>query len=157
MQIQNGRLDGVQDIHTDHEYEYAGFWVRLGAYIVDAIVFAIICGLIAWILSQFVNVPIINEKGTGLFDLVNLIITPIVAIVMWIKLGATPGKILFNLQVLDEKTGSKLTTRQAILRYIGYIPSAIILLLGFIWVAWDKKKQGWHDKIAKTVVVKVLS
>jgi uncharacterized RDD family membrane protein YckC len=39
-------------------------------------------------------------------------------------------------------------------RYVGYIISTIPLCLGFLWVGFDSKKQGWHDKIAGTVVVR---
>lgn len=75
----------------------------------------------------------------------------------WVKFAGTPGKRLLKLKVLDEATGNQLTLGQAILRYIGYIPSAIVFGLGYLWVIWDGKKQGWHDKIAKTVVVKEIN
>lgn len=68
--------------------------------------------------------------------------------------GATPGKMLLGLKVLDAKTGNLLTIGQALLRYAGYILSSLIFCLGYIWVGFDKKKQGWHDKMAKTVVVR---
>ncbi|MFW2124742.1 RDD family protein, partial [Acinetobacter ursingii] len=45
---------------------------------------------------------------------------------------------------------------QGIIRYIGYIPATLVLFIGLIWVAFDSKKQGWHDKMAKTVVVREL-
>jgi hypothetical protein len=40
-----------------------------------------------------------------------------------------------------------------VLRYVGYLVSAIVVSLGFIWILFDSKRQGWHDKIAKTYVV----
>jgi uncharacterized RDD family membrane protein YckC len=43
----------------------------------------------------------------------------------------------------------------AFLRWVGYIISAVVLYLGFVWIAFDAKKQGWHDKIAGTVVIRV--
>ncbi|EKF82833.1 hypothetical protein MCRH_1828 [Moraxella catarrhalis RH4] len=70
------------------------------------------------------------------------------------KKGATPGKMLFGLQVRDAKTGQFISVPRALLRYFSYLISSVILCLGLIWVGFDKKKQGWHDKIAKTVVVK---
>jgi uncharacterized RDD family membrane protein YckC len=42
---------------------------------------------------------------------------------------------------------------QYIIRYLGYYVSIFALGLGFLWVAWDDKKQGWHDKMAGTVVI----
>ena len=77
-------------------------------------------------------------------------------IVCWVKFAGTPGKRLLRLKVLDEKSGENLTVGQAILRYIGYFPSTLVFFLGFIWIAFDSKKQGWHDKIAKSVVVREL-
>lgn len=91
------------------------------------------------------------------FDiLVNYIFPFFYTILFWLYLGGTPGKRLMRLKVLDEKTGNKLTLGQSIIRYIGYIPSTLVLLLGFIWIAFDAKKQGWHDKMAKSVVVREL-
>jgi len=57
------------------------------------------------------------------------------------------------MKIVDAKTGLRPTLLQFIIRYIGYIPSALIFLLGLIWVVWDKKKQAWHDKMAGTVVI----
>ena len=58
-----------------------------------------------------------------------------------------------KLAVVDAKTGSKLTLQQSIIRYIGYIISALPLFLGYLWVAFDPKKQALHDKLAGTVVI----
>ena len=49
---------------------------------------------------------------------------------------------------------TKVTSEQNIGRYFAYIPAMLIFMLGIFWIAWDKKKQGWHDKLAKTVVVR---
>jgi uncharacterized RDD family membrane protein YckC len=56
--------------------------------------------------------------------------------------------------IVDAKTGRKPTMRQWIIRYLGYIVSLLPLGLGYYWVGWDKRKQGWHDKMANTVVVR---
>ncbi len=89
-------------------------------------------------------------------DWLGQIIGAVFYIVCWVKFAGTPGKRLLRLKVLDEKTGENLTVGQAILRYIGYFPSTLVFFLGFIWIAFDSKKQGWHDKIAKSVVVREL-
>ncbi|HLA48407.1 MAG TPA: RDD family protein, partial [Nitrospinota bacterium] len=52
---------------------------------------------------------------------------------------------------------SMMTYKKAFIRYIGYIISEIPLFLGFLWIVFDKDKQGWHDKIAGTFVVKQLT
>lgn len=65
--------------------------------------------------------------------------------------GQTPGKMLFRIRVV-RLDGEPMTPGIAFLRWAGYHLSSI-LLLGFLWVAVDPRKQGWHDKIAGTVVV----
>ena len=72
----------------------------------------------------------------------------------WIYKSATPGKMITKLVIVDAKTGGKPTTGQFLLRYLGYYVSTVPLGLGLIWVAFDQRKQGWHDKIAGTLVVR---
>ncbi|HLY13766.1 MAG TPA: RDD family protein [Candidatus Limnocylindrales bacterium] len=72
----------------------------------------------------------------------------------WSKRGATPGQQLLGVQVRDERTGARISLKRALLRYFGYVVSIWIVYIGFIWVAFDSRKQGWHDKIAGTVAVR---
>lgn len=72
----------------------------------------------------------------------------------WRLWQATPGKALLSLRVVDADTGKTLSVGQAAARYVCYILSMLPAGLGFIWVAFDRRKQGWHDKIAQTVVVR---
>jgi len=71
----------------------------------------------------------------------------------WRRWAATPGKMLLRMKVVDAATEQPLTDRQIILRLIGYVVSTIPLLLGFFWISFAKRRQGWHDKIADTVVI----
>ena len=92
----------------------------------------------------------------GPVDLLVQYIFPAVAIIIfWLTRQATPGKMVIGAKVVDAATLGKLGVGQAILRYLGYYVSMIPLLLGLIWVGIDAKKQGWHDKIAGTLVIKV--
>ena len=59
-----------------------------------------------------------------------------------------------NARAEDAKTGGKPSTGQFIGRYLCYYLSSLLLGLGFIWVAFDSRKQGWHDKLAGTLVVR---
>ena len=68
--------------------------------------------------------------------------------------GQTVGKRILGLRVVTA-AGEPLKARQAFLRWVGYLVSAAFFYLGFIWVAFDGRKQGWHDKIAGTLVVRV--
>ena len=59
-----------------------------------------------------------------------------------------------HLTIVDEKTGGRPSVSQFVIRYLGYYISTIPLFLGLIWVGIDKRKQGWHDKLAGTVVIR---
>lgn len=90
----------------------------------------------------------------GIFDaFINYLLPLAVTVFFWLRYFATPGKMLFGCQVVDATTGGRLSLGQSLLRYICYLVSALPLGLGFFWVAWDKRKQGFHDKLAKTIVV----
>jgi uncharacterized RDD family membrane protein YckC len=86
--------------------------------------------------------------------LVNGVLPAVAVIVFWIYRQATPGKMAIGAKIVDEKTGGKPSTGQLIGRYFAYYVSTIPLLLGLIWVGIDARKQGWHDKLAGTLVVR---
>jgi uncharacterized RDD family membrane protein YckC len=69
--------------------------------------------------------------------------------------GATLGRRLVGIRVVDADTGEPLKPGQALIRYVGYIISGLPIFIGFIWAAFDSRKQGWMDKLAGTQVVKV--
>lgn len=72
----------------------------------------------------------------------------------WFRYSTTPGKMLFRLQILDEKTGERMSDRQAVKRFLGYFLSALPLTLGFVWIVFDKRRRGFHDMFAGTIVVR---
>ncbi len=137
------------------QYEYAGFWIRTGASIIDSLITAFVLFPIIYVfygdLNRMQEMPNISFEV-----LVQYLLPLLYSVLFWIYMGGTPGKRLFRLKVLDAATGHNLTLGQAIIRYLGYIPSTLVLLMGFFWVAFDAKKQGWHDKMAQTVVVREL-
>lgn len=91
----------------------------------------------------------------GFWDvMLNYILPAIAVIVFWIYKSATPGKMATKLMIVDAETGGRPSTSQFIGRYLGYYISMIPLFLGIIWVGFDKRKQGWHDKLAGTVVIR---
>ena len=140
------------------QMQYAGFWVRTGAEMVDNLLVLVI---VAPLLIAFYgwDYYLANESFiTGPADfLLNYIFPLVVSVVCWVKWQATPGKMLVSLKVVDARTGNSLSIRQAIGRYLAYFLSLIPLGLGFIWIAFDSKKQGWHDKLAGTVVIRTHS
>lgn len=137
-----------------NEQEYAGFWIRTGASIIDTIILLIIT--IPLLLMIYGEDYWVNEAFImGPWDLIINYLFPFVAvIVFWVYKSATPGKMATNLTIVDANTGGKPSPGQFVVRYFGYIVSIIPLFLGLIWVGIDKRKQGWHDKIAGTVVLR---
>lgn len=133
------------------ELEYVGFWLRVWASLIDTLLIVVLTEPIAWAMYG----PTDGPKGFTLVDfLMSWVLPAIAIIVFWITKQATPGKMAIGAFVVDAKTGSELSKGQAIGRYFGYFVSCIPLLLGLFWVGFDSKKQGWHDKIAGTVVVR---
>lgn len=121
----------------------AGFVDRLVAYLIDAVIlFAAF-----WLVAAFFDAAITL--------LLWFLIPPLYFIVFWQSSGQTPGKSAMKLRVVSAETGSFIDTGTAVLRYVGYIISAIPFYLGFLWIIWDGKNEAWHDKIAKTRVIKL--
>ena len=136
--------------------EYAGFWIRFGSVLIDLVVMAIvfwipltlIYGEEYWVGDQIYH---------GFWDLIFSYILPFVATIwFWLRFFGTPGKMALRLKIVDAPTGGKLSLGQAIGRYFAYIVAAVPLLLGYIWGGIDKRKQGLHDKLAGTVVIRQL-
>ena len=139
----------------EHEQlEYAGFWVRLGATVIDTILFLLVTmPLMYWAYGDYYLYS--EDFILGGWDfLLNWIFPFIASVIFWVYRSATPGKMALKLQVLSAETGEPLSTEKAMLRYIAYYASILPVFLGFIWIAFSSKKQGWHDLIAKTVVVR---
>ncbi|MDR2638719.1 MAG: RDD family protein, partial [Helicobacteraceae bacterium] len=87
-------------------------------------------------------------------NIISIIVSLIYTLGFWINAQATPGKMAFGAKIVDAKTLGEPSVGQYIGRYLAYILSAIPLGLGFIWVAFDEKKRGWHDMLAGTLVIK---
>ncbi len=140
--------------------QYAGFWRRLAASLIDSLIFGLILGLM-WLLLGWGAAPSTEvAPGSQVYDGAELLrglaqnaVFALVTVFFWLRFLGTPGKLLLGCQVVDARTGAPLRTGQALLRYFAYFVSALPLGLGFLWIAFDKRKQGFHDKIAKTVVV----
>ncbi|MDO4907853.1 RDD family protein [Neisseria sp.] len=136
---------------------HAGFWLRTLATVIDTvIVFAVIAPLLYWIYGDTYFAPTEEIRfSLGFWDtFFNYIFPALFTLFFWNKFAATPGKMLCGLRVADAQTGGNISFRQSVIRYFGYFAAMIPLCLGLLWVAFDKRKQGWHDKIAGTVVIR---
>lgn len=132
---------------TAEELSYVGFWRRFWATVLDSLLVAIIVMPILMSVS-----PDSTSRGPLEF-LLSLVLPSIATILFWRYKLATPGKMVFRAKVVDASTGGTPSMGQLIGRYFAYFLSLIPLGLGYLWVGWDPKKQGWHDKLAGTVVV----
>ena len=141
---------------------YAGFWIRFVAFIIDYVIASIAVAIITAVagfaigllmgLTGNTDVNSVQTPLTLLFYLVAIVIGVGYYIYYW-GLGSTPGMRFFRLAVVDAQTGQPIGFGRAGYRYFGYIISALACYIGLIWAAFDPKKQGWHDKIAGSVVI----
>ena len=137
------------------EYEFAGFWRRFAAILLDGLFLMIVSAILVGLFfgGYDYNHQLVNYQAWDIF--LNLILPIGYAVIMWKVYGATLGKMGMSCRVVNAKTGEKIGFGRGLLRYIGYFISSFVFGLGFIWAAFDAKKRGWHDLIAGTVVIKL--
>lgn len=139
-----------------NELEYVGFWARFLAFIVDSILFSIVLAPLGNDIVIVGGPPYdlrsiaMSYAGNG----TSLLLLAVLVIVFWKFKNATPGKMLIGARIVDARTGGAPTLSQDIIRYLGYFLSTLGACLGFVWIGIDSRKQGWHDKLAGTVVVR---
>jgi uncharacterized RDD family membrane protein YckC len=131
--------------------DYAGFWQRAAALVID------------WLLVMVITVPVMVvvfglrrvslDPAEHSWDLLSFVAVAAAVIGFWRCCGATPGKLALGMKIVDASTGQPPTLGRLLLRFLGYFVSAFPLYLGFVWAAVDRRKQGWHDKIARTIVI----
>ena len=148
-------------------YKYAGFWRRLIAFTIDGTIIFFIFMILFFIASMAFFSGAISVNGDSILADLNhpAQFSPVI-FYLWAfyfviniiyftyfhgATGRTPGKMILGVQVVTEE-GKPISFGTAFLRSVGYLISNI-LYLGFIWAAFDRRKQSWHDKIAGTVVI----
>jgi uncharacterized RDD family membrane protein YckC len=164
---------------------YGGFWVRVGAFLIDSLVLLpLLVLLLRWAYGPhyFSDNPSVQQlqamwaawrtgslldpatlltlssaaatADTGLADtLIGYGAPAVFAVSFWLLRRGTPGKLWLGLEVVDASTLGRLGVGQSVGRYLGYFVSLIPFGLGLLWVGLDPKKQGWHDKLAGTLVI----
>ena len=131
------------------EVDYVGFWARLAASLIDLVgVMFIVVPVTVFLIGDGWAYA---QGGAAFF--VNWVVPGAAYVAFWVLKGATPGKMAIKAVVVDERTHAAPDFWQALTRYVGFFVSVTPLLLGFIWVAFDRRKQAWHDKMARTVVI----
>jgi uncharacterized RDD family membrane protein YckC len=114
----------------------AGFWIRMLALLLDAL----LVGFLMHLLHHMFNLE--------------LVMLAIYGAIMWKLRGSTIGGIVFDLHVV-RVDGRPIDWETAIVRALGCFLSLAVAGLGFFWIAFDRGRQAWHDKIAGTAVVRV--
>lgn len=122
----------------------AGFWRRFAGALIDGI----LLGIIEAILRAIIG----SGAGTALYI--------VIAIVYFTAMigstrGQTLGQMALGIRVIDFNTGGPIGYGRAFLRWLVSIVSGLVILLGYLWMLWDREKQCWHDKAANCVVVPV--
>ncbi len=140
--------------------EKAGFFIRLVAYVIDSIILTV-CALFL-LLNLFILIKFFSNYNGNISEVVNSVLIPFYFFSYLLKCfyftffhsynGQTVGKLMCGIRVVDQK-GKNLSTFKSFIRFLGYYLSLYCLGFGFFWVLIDKKNQGWHDKLAGSIVV----
>lgn len=130
---------------TSSQYSFAGFWRRLGAALIDVLLISVIT---LPILIGIYGMDYFDYEKTGLIAgpadfLLSYFLPAVATIWFWVRYRATPGKLALRAYIVDA---------ESVIRYLGYFVSVVPLGFGVLWIAFDQRKQGWHDKMAGTVV-----
>jgi len=147
---------------------YGGVWRRCLAFLIDQIILYSIylvfflMGVLAYTFGHLACGDLFSpgaspDMGSWFMILywgVVVVVTALYFTCFVAVTGQTPGKMVLGLKVVPVEDGI-MTFGMAFLRWTGYIVSSFFFYLGFIWIAFDSRKQGWHDKIAGTVVIRV--
>ncbi len=132
---------------------YAGFLRRAGAAVLDGLIVSAANLLITAVVNLVVRQETIAVTIT---QIISLIIGVGYYVYFIGNRGQTPGKMVLKIKVQKLEDGSLLGYRGAFMReVVGKFVSGMVFGLGYLWMIRDKDHQTWHDKIAKTVVVKI--
>lgn len=136
----------------EHPGQLAGFGQRLGAWLVDSV--------IVWVLivslAVLANIPVDDSSPLFAIRIAALFGFPGLLLMqwMWEASGQSPGKGYVGIRVVDQRSGRSPGTAKGLGRLVAKYISGLPLFLGYLWAAWDREDQTWHDKLASTVVVR---
>jgi uncharacterized RDD family membrane protein YckC len=161
--FQRLREQGSQAIQRS--VHYGGFWIRAVALLIDGIIIGVVTYPITFFVYAAFGVSLFNPSGNvtpemisqfvagaGFSFLINFAISLTYEAWFWVNRGATPGKMIFGLQVV-RPTGERLTWGRAIGRVFGRWLSSLTLCIGYLIAAFDSEKRALHDFVCDTRVV----
>lgn len=136
--------------------EYIGFWSRFLAFLIDSLAVAVSLAIILIPLFGVDWIFTANTLGTDAnpTSLIQTVVGAIFVLGFWFFISTTPGKLVLNAYIADADTFTRPKPWQLIVRYLGYYLCIFTLFIGFAWVGFDRRKQGLHDKLARTVVIR---
>jgi uncharacterized RDD family membrane protein YckC len=140
---------------------YAGNGARFVAWVIDAFILSAIVTAFVLVFGAIAAAAASNDNGTiagltGLLAVVGIFVVSLLYLPwFWGHGGQTPGLKIMHLRVVREQDGGPLSMGTAFVRLVGYWISGAVFYLGFIWILFDARRQGWLDKIAGTVVIQV--
>lgn len=136
--------------------EYVGFWMRFLAFIIDSLAIALPIMLIVVPLFGADRLMPMDPELTVMTgaDLFQTVVSAVVVLAFWLLISTTPGKLVLGAYIVDANTLRRPATWQLVVRYLGYYLNFVTLMLGFAWIGIDRRKQGLHDKLAQTVVIR---
>jgi uncharacterized RDD family membrane protein YckC len=139
-------------------YSYSGFWRRVGAAVLDSLILSVPSGILGAAVGAgrfAAGTSYGYNPGAGAaLNLVNTIIGVAYYAYLEGTRGQTVGKMVLGIKVIDADNGGLIGIPRGIGRYFARILSAIALGLGYLWMLWDPRKQCWHDKLVRSVVVR---
>ena len=143
---------------------YIGFWKRFIGFLVNSLILALMLAPVGHLMFTNINSSgDSTDEQQGTIDQLNIMvhqssiefaIAAVVFLLFWIFRNSEPGKMIFSAVIVDADSHHSPSKGQYLIRYLAYYISLLPLGLGFLWIAFDDRKQGWHDKIAGTVVIK---
>jgi uncharacterized RDD family membrane protein YckC len=122
--------------------EKAGFWRRFGAFFIDGLVISVVTVILRLLV------------GTDLGSLVGLVVSAAYFGFFHGSTGQTPGDAALAIRVVDAGGGSSIGWGRALWRWLVSYASGLAIFIGYLWMLWDAEKQTWHDKAARTYVVR---
>jgi len=133
---------------------YAGFWRRLAAWLLDTVLVAavFICALLVWSgISGHQSAW--DSPATAV--LIAGVASSAFILGLWLnaRLQGTPGKLLMGCQVVDADTGLRISLGKSLRRGLAMLLSALPAGLGFLSIGWNRRRQGFHDRLSGTLVV----
>ena len=148
-------------------FHYAGFWIRVVATFIDSIILLVAQSILLYLVTGNTMVGLMlaifraaadpslprpSTGGAGL-QLLDLAVGIAYFVIFWTRTGATPGKMVLGLKVVNPQ-GGLISVGQAFGRYFSYFLSYLILCIGFMMAGWDPEKRTLHDRLAGTLVIR---